>query len=107
MGLGSNFIEKVVVPYAKSPLTNPMQRYVLFLILQKFLSLFLQVEFVGDAGGIFGGEVADEDEGLMGTTDKGFDDMFGHFGVMGVETVEGLVEDEQFGVFDKGAGQQA
>ena len=34
---------------------------------------------MGDAGGIFGGEVTDEDEGLMGTTDKGFDDVLGHF----------------------------
>ena len=47
MGLGSNFIEKVVVPYAKSPLTNPMQRYVLFLILQKLFEII-------SAGGVRG-----------------------------------------------------
>ena len=71
------------------------------------MKLFLQVKFVGDAGGIFGGEVADEDEGFVGTTDEGFDDAFGHFGTRGVEAVEGLVKDEEFGVFDEGAGEQA
>ena len=31
MGLGSSFLEKVVIPYANSPSTNPIAKVMLFL----------------------------------------------------------------------------
>ena len=37
MGLGSNFFEKVVVPYANSPLTNPLQIYDIFFQISKYI----------------------------------------------------------------------
>ena len=51
--------------------------------------------------------VGDHNECLVLTLAEGVDDVL-HFGSVGqVESVQGLVKDEQFGVFDKGTCQEA
>lgn len=62
---------------------------------------------VGDAAGELFGVVRDDDEGDVGLSAVVLDDLRGHQAVGVVESVEGLVEDEEIGGFDEGAGEEA
>ena len=62
---------------------------------------------MGDAAGELFGVVRDDDEGDVGLSAVVLDDLRGHQAVGVVESVEGLVEDEEVGGFDEGAGEEA
>ena len=64
----------------------------------------LEGDGVVDDGGELFLVVGDEDEGLAGTLTEGLDDIIHQTAVVVVESVKGLVEDQQVGVFDKGSG---
>lgn len=66
----------------------------------------LQHDAIGNAWGEGLLVVGDHDEGLVAALAEGVDDFLYHFAVEGVESVQGLVEDEQLGVLDEGAGQE-
>ena len=63
-----------------------------------------EAEVVGDAGGELLLVVRDHDHRLVRASAEGFDDGLDKRSMTEVEAVEGLVEDEQFGVLDKGSG---
>ena len=57
-----------------------------------------------DARGQLLNIVCHHDEGLVLTLHECVDDIFHEHAVVVVETVERLVEDQQFGIFDEGTG---
>jgi len=57
-----------------------------------------------DDGGEFFLVVGDDDEGLARTLTEGLNDILYQTAVVVVESVKGLVENQQVGVFDKGSG---
>ena len=59
-----------------------------------------------DARGQFLGIVCHHDECLLGALTPCIDNLAYHLTTLGVEPVQGLIEDEQFGIFDKGTGQK-
>ena len=65
-----------------------------------------QKQFVGDSLGQFGLVVCHHDHGLVAALTKRLNDILGQSAVPEVESVKGLVEDEQLRVFDEGTGQQ-
>lgn len=50
--------------------------------------------------------VGDHDESLVGALAEGLYDVLDEAAVVEVETVEGLIEDEEVGVFDEGTGEE-
>ena len=62
---------------------------------------------MGDAAGELFGVVRDDDEGDVGLGAVVLDDLCSHQAVRVIESVEGLVEDEEVGGFDEGAGEEA
>ena len=59
-----------------------------------------------DAGGTLFTVVTDEDERLAGTLTEGLDDILHQTSVDVVETMQRLVEDKQFWVFDECSCQE-
>ena len=59
---------------------------------------------MGDDGGELFLVVGDEDEGLVRTLTEGLDDLIDQSTVIVIETVKGLVENQQVGILDKGSG---
>ena len=57
-----------------------------------------------DDGGEFFLVVGDDDEGLAWTLTESLNDILYQTAVVVVESVKGLVENQQVGVFDKGSG---
>ena len=60
-----------------------------------------------DAGWEFASIVSHHNHGLVRSLAEGLNDAFHAETVEGVEPVERFVKDEQFGVLDKGTGQQS
>jgi len=78
----------------------------LFLLMVFALLLPFQVELVVDAGGPLFAVVADEDERLVRAGAEGLDKTENKTATAVVETVQGLVENQQVGVFDEGTGYE-
>ena len=64
----------------------------------------LEGDGVVDDGGELFLVVGDEDESLVRALAESLDDIIHQTTVVVVESVKGLVEDQQVGVFDKGSG---
>ena len=79
-----------------------------FLFLLMFFALLLpfQVELVVDTGRPLLAVVADEDERFVRTGAEGLDKTENKTATAVVETMQGLVENQQVGVFDEGAGYE-
>ena len=60
-----------------------------------------------DVGGEFLFVVGDHDEGLVGTAAEGVDDVAHEMSAIGVEAMQGFVEDEQRRILDEGTSQEA
>ena len=64
----------------------------------------LEGDGVVDDGGELFLVVGDEDESFVRTLTEGLDDLIDQSAVMVIETVKGLVENQQVGILDKGSG---
>lgn len=60
-----------------------------------------------DVGGEFLFVVRDHDERLVGTAAEGVDDIAHEVAAIGVEAMQGFVEDEQRRILDEGTCQEA